>query len=270
MVGGSRRLACSAANHGLSRGPCDVFTPEERDQIREWVFAIARADHRITGGAVTGSRSVGAEDRWSDIDTAFGVASGVALETIFSEWTDLFQRELDIAHFFDLRRGPTLYRVFLLSNSLEVDVSFTPEAAFGAHGPTFELVFGESVQPVRADAADIDEMIGYGWIYVLNARAAIERGRRWQAEHWISAIRDQGLALACLLHELPAAYARGVDQLDPATTIPWAETLVRSLDPAELRRALGAAADGFLHEVAKVRPALAERLRKPLSLDPTA
>ena len=37
-------------------------------------------------------------------------------------------------------------------------------------------------------APDVDALIGWGWIYVLNARAAIERGRPWQAERWISAV----------------------------------------------------------------------------------
>ncbi len=246
-----------------------MFTPEERDWIRERVFAVAHADERITGGAVTGSRSVGAEDRWSDIDTAFGVAAGVAPETILTEWTELLQRELDIAHFFDLRHGPTLYRVFLLSNALEVDISLTPASQFGALGTTFELVFGKSVDRDWAAAPDIDEIVGYGWIYVLNGRAAIERGRLWQAEYWISAIRDQGLALACLRNDLPAAHARGIDRLGPETTARWLETFVRSLDPDELRHAVRTATDLFLQEVAQTRPGLAERLRIPLLLGST-
>jgi len=231
------------------------------------VFAVARADERITGGAVTGSRSIGAEDRWSDIDTAFGVAAGVDPETILAEWTEAFERELDIAHFFDLHHGTTLYRVFLLSNALEIDISLTPASEFGARSRTFELVFGESAQLTQARQPDIDEMIGYGWIYVLNGRAAIERGRVWQAEYWISAIRDQGLALACLRRQLPSAHARGIDRLGTHTTGPWTQTFVRSLDQGELRRALATAAGLFLHEVAESRPALAARLRAPLSLD---
>jgi hypothetical protein len=243
-----------------------MFTPEERDRIRERVFEIARGDERITGGAVTGSRSIGAEDRWSDIDTAFGVAVGVPLETILTDWTALFEREFDIAHSFDLRHGATVYRVFLLANALEVDVSLTPEVEFGARGRTFELVFGASVDRDRSPTPDIDEMVGYGWIYVLNGRAAIQRGRSWQAAHWISAIRDQSLALACLRNHLPAAHARTVDQLGPEITTPWTGTFVQSLESHELRRALTIAADLFLQEVAQTQPALAERLRSPLSV----
>ena len=49
-----------------------VFTPEERTRLRDALVARARADERITGAALTGSASRGAEDRWSDIDLALG------------------------------------------------------------------------------------------------------------------------------------------------------------------------------------------------------
>jgi hypothetical protein len=244
-----------------------MFTAEERDHVRERVFAIARDDERVTGGAVTGSHATGAEDRWSDVDTTFGLAAGVSAEQVLDDWTELIARELDVVHFFDLRRGSTIYRVFLLANSLEVDISLTPADEFRARGPSFQLIFGESAEQTRAPPADIDELIGWGWIYVLNARAAIERGKLWQAEYFIRGTRDHGLALACVRNGLPAAYARGVDRLDAEATRRWDETLVRSLEPNELRRALSIAADAFLEEVGETKPKLAESLREPLSLD---
>jgi hypothetical protein len=242
-----------------------VFTPEERERIRERVFEVARADSRITGGATTGSRSVGQEDEWSDVDTAFGVAEGVAPDEVLRDWTELFERELDVVHRFDLRRGSTVYRVFLLANALEVDVSLTPAAEFGAHGPSFRLEFGESEPQAHTAPPELDEQIGWGWIYVLIARAAIERGRLWEAEYWISSVRDQGLALACVRHGLPPAYNRAAHRLDPSLAASWEEALVHSLEPEELRRALDAAARELLREVGEVRPELAERLREVFS-----
>jgi len=47
-----------------------VYTPEQRDALRTELLAASHADPRITGGAITGSASVGLEDRWSDIDLA--------------------------------------------------------------------------------------------------------------------------------------------------------------------------------------------------------
>jgi len=50
-----------------------MYTPEDREKIRSELVALARDDPRITGAALTGSASVGREDRYSDIDLAFGV-----------------------------------------------------------------------------------------------------------------------------------------------------------------------------------------------------
>jgi hypothetical protein len=244
-----------------------MFAPEEGERIRERVLPLARADQRITGGALTGSHSVGTEDRWSDVDTAFGVAAGVAPEGILRDWTQTLSHEFDVVHYFDLRRGTTIYRVFLLSNSLELDVSLTPAVDFGPHGPLFGWSSGKSAEPSDTPALDVASLIGFGWIYVLNARAALERGRPWQAERWISGIRDQSLALACVRHGLPAAQARGVDQLPADVTSPWDASLVRSLELGELRRALSVAAPEFVREVELFDPRLAERLREPLALE---
>jgi len=241
-----------------------VFTSEERDRVRDRVFELARADERVTGGAITGSGSVGADDRWSDVDTAFGLAAGVDREAVLADWTDVLDQELDVVHRFDLRHGPTIYRVYLLSSGLELDISVTPAAEFGAQGPNFRLEFGQGAELPPAAAPDVDSLIGWGWIYAFYARAGIERGRPWVAEFGIGGVRDQGLALACVRKGLPAAYARGADRLDPALTRPWEETLVRSLEPSELRRALAVAAVELVREIGAVRPALAGRLAELL------
>jgi hypothetical protein len=53
-----------------------VYSAADRDRARDEVLALAQADPRVTGGALTGSVSVGSEDRWSDVDLAFGVGPG--------------------------------------------------------------------------------------------------------------------------------------------------------------------------------------------------
>src|ERR671933_2855178 len=100
-----------------------MFTAEERERVRARVLELARDDERITGGAITGSVTVGAEDRWSDIDTAFGFADGVEPVTVLDEWTAVLEREFSLLHHFDLRHGPTLYRVSLFPSTLQLDVS---------------------------------------------------------------------------------------------------------------------------------------------------
>ena len=241
-----------------------MFTPEDRERVRERVFAVARPDERVSGGASTGSGAVGREDRWSDVDTSFGIVDGADPEAVLADWTRELERDPGVVHWWDLHHGSTIYRVLLMPGGLELNIAVTPAAEFGARGPNFRLLFGESVEGLQPSEPRVDEMIGYGWLYVLVSRTATERGRLWQGEHFVSALRGQTLALACLRLGEPPAYARGVDRLPPEVLAPYEETLIRSLDPAELRRALALLTELFLGEVEAADRDLADRLREPL------
>jgi hypothetical protein len=101
-------------------------------------------------------------------------------------------------------------------------------------------------------------------IYALHARACIERGRVWQAEHYAGAVRDHALSLACLRRGLLAVQARGYDDLPPDTLAVFDGTHAGSVEPDALRAALSASVRALLHEGAEadVRHAdvVAERL----------
>ncbi len=241
-----------------------MFTPEERTSLRDALIAAARADPRVTGAALTGSGSVGVDDRWSDIDLALGVAGGADLGRMISDWTERLYQGCGAVHHLDVSRGETLFRVFLLANTLQVDVAFWPEAQFGAHGPTFRLLFGRANPPRERPPPEAAVLIGMGWLYALHARSSLARGRVWQAEYMISGMRDQVLALACLRHGAPAAEGRGIDTLPPEVTAAVAAGLVRSLEVAELRRAFGVVTDALLAETGRSDAELADRLRVPL------
>ena len=241
-----------------------MFTPEDRTRLRDALIAAARADPRLTGAALTGSAAVGAEDRWSDIDLAPGIAGGADREQVVAGWTERMYREEGAIHHLDVYLGDTLFRVFLLANTLQVDLAFWPQAQFGALGPTFRLLFGTANERPHRPPPTAEGLIGWAWLYALHARSSIARGRAWQAEHMISAMRDQVLALACLRHGLPAVEGRGIDRLPPEATAAVAAGLVRSLDAAELRRAFGVVTEALIAEVERADADLACRLTAPL------
>ena len=85
----------------------------------------------------------------------------------------------------------------------------------------------------------------------MRARVCIERGRPWQAEYWISGVRDQALALACRRRGLKAWYGRGYDDL-PADVLDE-RMLVRSLQKEALLQALERAIDALLREADEAR-----------------
>jgi predicted nucleotidyltransferase len=237
-----------------------VFTPEDRIRLRNTLITAASVDPRISAAALTGSAAVGAEDAWSDIDLALSIAAGADSGDVIAAWTERMYREGGAIHHLDVYLDEILFRVFLLSNTLQVDLAFWPEAKFGAIGRTFQLLFGTANSLTHLPPPHSAGLIGYGWLYALHARSSIERGRAWQAEYMISAMRDQVLALACLRHDLPTVEGRGIDRLPPEVLAAVTEGLVRGLDRAELRRAFRVVTEALIVEVKWADRGLADRL----------
>src|SRR5918912_649369 len=189
-----------------------MFTVEERERVRDRVLELASADERVVAAAIVGSLAHGGGDEWSDLDLTFGVADGIAVSEVLNDFTRVVVEELDAVTLVDLERGGTTYRVFLLPDWLQVDLSFTPAAEFRQGSPRFRLVFGthrvEHPPPPSAD-----DLFGWAVVFARHARVCIDRRRWWQAEHMIGTVRDNALALACLQCGLPGAYGRGFDDL---------------------------------------------------------
>jgi hypothetical protein len=240
-----------------------VFTAEEREGVRARLLDWARADSRIAGAAITGSGAHGGEDDWSDIDLVFGI-EGIDPIRVLADWTDRLHGEFDAIELFDLRSGATIYRVFLLPNGLEIDLAVAPAAEFGPLGPNFRAVFGEVVERHRQPRPSASHLIGLGCHHVLHARACIERGKVWQAEHVIHALREHIVALACVRLGLESFFGRELDLLPPGVTVPLQGALVTSIETGELRRALSAAIQCLLVEIRTAEPGLAAKLEAVL------
>jgi hypothetical protein len=240
-----------------------MFTVEERDRVRDQLLARAQADGTIVGAAFTGSHAAGESDRWSDTDLVLAVRG--ELTTAVHRWTRWLCDEFDARHHWDLAAGSRIIRVFLLPGWLELDLTFAPEAEFGPRGPQWRTIFGQA-QPLEPFAdPDRDTLAGFIWHHALHARVCIERRRWWQAEHWISAIRDHTITLACLRLGYPAAYAKGSHLLPDDLTAPLEATLVHSLAEPELRRALSATINAVTDELERSDPVLTARLRPMLA-----
>ncbi len=243
-----------------------MFTPQERDRLRTGLLGLAAGDARISGAAITGSAAAGREDRWSDIDLAFGVIDAAELPNVLSDWTAyMYDRHLALHHL-DVKSGAWIYRVFLLPSTLQIDLAFVPATEFGALAPTFRLMFGKANDSRHFPPPLPGDIIGLGWLYALHARSCIARGNSWQAEYMISGIRDNALALACIRHGLPAVQGGGMDRLPSGVAAQFEGSLVRQLDSAELSRAFRVVILGLLSEIRSVDEELAERLQGALTL----
>jgi hypothetical protein len=199
-------------------------------------------------GAAVGSLAVDAGDRCSDLDLTFAVADGATVSGVLDDWTRRLVGELDAVPLTDVAQGSTTYRVFLLPDALQLDLSLTPATEFRPRGPRFRLLFGEIAagDPETPAPPDAEDVFGWGVVYALHARACIERGRLWQAEHYVGEVRDRALTLACLHHGLPASQARGYDDL-PAETLARVDGAhVGTLAAQALRSALATSVSALL------------------------
>jgi hypothetical protein len=253
-----------------------VFTVEQRDGLRERVLRLAEEDGRVVAGAVVGSLAVGGGDRFSDLDLTFGIAGHVPVREVLDDWAATLAGELGAVRLADLERGPATYRVFLLPGALQLDLSMTPAARFRPAGPRFRLVFGQTaaggpaVPPPAgelflATPAAAGDIFGWGVIYALHARACIGRRRVWQAEHYVGAVRDHALSLACLRRGLPAVQARGYDDLPAETLARFADAHAGAAEPGALRAALAASVRALLREGAQADLPLADVVAERLA-----
>lgn len=242
-----------------------VFSTHTREQIRGELVAAAKADSRIGAAAHLGSAALALQDRWSDIDLALCLAAGADLNQLVGDWTTRMYRDHTAVADFDVKHGDVLYRVFLLENTLQVDLSFWPTAELRAIGPKFRLIFGAAGDSISAPVPDSKDLVGMAWLYALHVRSSIARSRPLQAEYMLSGMRDNVLALVCKRHGMASVQGRGLDDLPEEQRARAASCLARSLEFVELKRVFRLTMEFLLDEVQCVDSGLAAKLGRPLN-----
>lgn len=237
-----------------------MFTIDERTDILDRLISAARSDPQVIGAALVGSIANGRDDRWSDIDLALQLDTGADPDEVADRWTKQLRDQHRVADTMDVY-GPdkTLYRVFLLESSLQIDLSFWPQQAFRATDEGFQLIFGTPAAPTSTRPR-VERLIRLGWLYALHVRSSVARGRTWQAVMMLDDLRNQIISLASLRHGLPGYHGRGVDALPPETLVRFEESRARSTDSAELARSASSLLQLYIDEVALHDPATADAL----------
>jgi hypothetical protein len=181
-----------------------------------------------------------------------------------AEWTERLYRKHDAVAHVDVMRGATLFRVFLLGNTLQVDLAFWRAEDFAATGPKFLLVFGQAREPQHPPQPNPIALGGMAWLYALHVRSSLARGRNLQAEYMLSGMRNYVCELACLRCGVTSYQGRGLDDLPLLEREAAAACVPRSLECSELKRAFQSTMQGFLRELQHVDGAMAARLSRPL------
>ncbi len=228
-----------------------IFTPDERERLRGELISGAQKDPNLCGAAHTGSGASSRLDRWSDIDLALCLKPDASHERVVAEWTELLYRH-------------PLFRVFLLENTLQVDVAFWRTEDFAATGPNFQLIFGQAKPPQHTPPPNPGSLIGMAWLYALHVRSSLARGRILQAEYMLSGMRNHVCELVSLRCGVTPHQGRGLDDLPASERDTAAICIPCSLEPSELKRAFLTTMQALLEEVRHVDGEVAIRLSGPL------
>ena len=247
-----------------------IFTPEQRQQTAERITGLLSEDDRIEGVALVGSLVSGA-DRWSDVDLMAVVREQSDPAAVAADWVRRLYEHLPVVHHFETEFGATLVRGFLLESLLEVDVAFEPATSLSIWGParvTFDRsgrlsAAARSPAAWQPDPPDWPAHAGFAWHDVVHSCIAVHRGRLWQALWYLERVRNRTLALASERRGLYADFFDYVDDLPPDERA-LETTLVPSLEPEPLLRALEAATRALLAELRRGDSRLADRLQAPL------
>jgi hypothetical protein len=240
-----------------------IFNPDEREGLRDELVAAAQRDPNLCGAAHTGSAATSHLDRWSDIDLALCLKPTASYEQVVTAWTERLYQRGAVTHV-DVMRGTTLFRVFLLNNTLQVDIAFWRADEFGAMGPSFRLIFGEAKPPRAAGQQDSKALIGMAWLYALHVRSSLARGRVLQADYMLSGMRNHVFELICVRCGVVASQGRGLDELPAAEREMAAACIPRSLESAEMKRAFQETMRVLVNEIGPMDGELRIRLTEPL------
>ena len=229
-----------------------MFDLGDRVALRDRLVEAARRDPEIDAAALLGSSARGTEDRWSDVDLALRLAPGVSAVGVADRWAEDLRRAEGVVDHLDVHASGALYRVFLLSSTLQVDLSFWPHEHFVSGGAPVTLLFGETGElSTPRPVEDGMDHVRMSWLYALHVRSALCRGRAWQAVWMLENLRNRLVSLYCLRHDLPTQEGRGVDALPEVIRSELAETLLSSTEPAGLRRTFAVLVTSLLAEASR-------------------
>lgn len=252
-----------------------LFSPQERQEVLDRTLVALRTDDRIAGVVIVGSGAVGFEDDYSDIDLAVVVAEEEDTLPVFRDWKPRIEALLPVIHSFETIYGPNSYlHGFLFEGFLELNLGFVCLANLFAKRARWQVAFDRSgkIENIMrssweqragpdAQAAYLSRLNSI-WHYIIQVVIALKRGHPWRALHELEQIRSRVVELAGLRLGLETKHFRHVDQIPEEFLAELERTLVCSLAPADILRALKATTACFFRE--------ARELDNALSLDVAA
>jgi hypothetical protein len=257
-----------------------LYSAAYRGRVLDELTAALMEDGRIAGAVLVGSGAAGFRDRYSDIDLAVLVGDEAKVDEVYADWWGRIHAFFPIVDAF--KEQPRHLYGFLLDGFLELDVGFQGEAGLYERKPRWRILFDRrgvipslmktKGKPAVDQAAAHEKRMQDSWYYVLHCVNSIQRGQPLRASFFIATLRDEAALMAGLSRGLRTgvdSYFEDTDRLPEEVRRRIGEALPRSLDPAELLRALKTTVDVYYGEAGNLDVKLgmdrAPRLRAAMS-----
>lgn len=236
-----------------------LYSAAYRCRVLDELTAALMDDERIAGAVLVGSGAAGFKDRYSDIDLAVLVGDESRVDEVYADWWRRIHALFPIVDAFE--EQPRHLYGFLLDRFLELDVGFQGEAGLYERKPQWRILFDRRgvtlslmkprEKPAVDQAAAHEKRMQSSWYYVLHCMNSIQRGQPLRASFFIATLRDEAALMAGLSRGLRTgvdSYFKDTDLLPDEVRRRIGEALPRSLNPAELLRALKATVDVYYGE----------------------
>ncbi len=227
------------------------YDSQSRQAMLDTLTTALSQDERIAGVLLVGSASYNFKDQYSDLDLSVVVHDNYDALTIFDEWEGKIRDILPVLwRFKDIRGDEVGLYAIILTNFLEIDISFVSRKALSANSPDWKIIFDhtgqlESIQqqtwkthqPISLEQR-YHRYLDPIWHYITHIAVAIKRDQLWRAIYYFQEMRNRAIELDGLLDQLQTRHFREIDQL-PAERLQMLEqTIIQQLDGDSIFHAL--------------------------------
>ena len=241
-----------------------MFTKLKREEVLQQLITGFKKDTRIVSAVLVGSGAIGFTDEYSDIDIIVVVDPLHPTRSVFQEWVQRLQQELSVIHYFEVSSNENSFLAgFLLPDCLEVDFGVVSTDELTARKDLWKVLYDrtgkiETKLQISWEAHEKDDPQAVGkkmssvWHYIIQSVVSVQRKQLWRAMHNLEEVRNRGLRLAGLRHELVVSHFRQIDQLPEELQQEFKQTIAQSFTAEEIMRALRVASRCFFQELRAV------------------
>jgi len=210
--------------------PVSLFTPTDREVIKNDLINLLTAIPEITAIILIGSGAAGYTDELSDIDIMSEVSDEADIISVMDTVCAELKARYNILCFAQLieRR----LQVCLIDNYLELNFSYRTIETLEARAACWQVLFDnvgnidaimhatyakfEEANRINTDDIYQNKLVEYSeqiWHFIFHAAAAINRGRFWKAVKELDFVRNNIIELKGLRYDLSMSRHRDVDKI---------------------------------------------------------